>query len=118
MVKYIEIGGEKRPVCYNNNALEEFEELTGLSVMEGMDFKKISHIKALAYCGLKHGFFEVGDYKPGLEAPFTLQHVGRWLDISTTPLIFEAFQRDTSANGEPSGEVDAEKKSVGVTSEV
>lgn len=114
MIKYIEIGGTKRPVRYNNNALEEFEELTGLSVMDGLKLTKVKHLKALAYCGLKHGFLEVCDYSK--DFPETLQTVGRWLDISTTPVIFEAFRNDTS--GEGSQEVESEKKSPGVTSEV
>lgn len=116
MIKEIEIGGEKRPICYNNNALEEFEEMTGLSVLDGLNLKKIGHLKALAFCGLKHGFLEKSDYKG--DFPHSLQDVGRWFDMSKTPAIFEAFRNDTSGDNEATVEVDAGKKSGGVTSGV
>ena len=113
MVKHIEIGGASRPVRYNNNALEEFEQLTGLSVMDGLQLKKIGHLKALAFCGLKHGWLEEKDYKEPY--PETLESIGRWFDMGNTAEIFKAFQEDTSSGNE-SGEVEAGKKSAGVTS--
>ena len=33
--KHVEIGGELRPVNFGRNALVEFEELTGFSLMDG-----------------------------------------------------------------------------------
>jgi len=112
MIKHIEIGGASRPVRYNNNALEEFEELTGLSVMDGLQLKKIKHLKALAFCGLKHGWLEENDYQGTY--PETLDTIGRWFDMGNTSAIFEAFHKDTSGTESP--EVEAGKKSVGVTS--
>lgn len=119
MLKYIEIGGQSRPVRYNQNALEEFEELTGLSVLEGMNIKKISDIKKLAFCGLKHGYLESVDYKEE-KPPFTLTDVGRWFDmVNMRSVVFGVFHNDTSTGeSAESAEVDSEKKSVGVTSEV
>lgn len=114
MLKYIEIGGQKRPVRYNHNALEEFEELTGLSMLEDgiVDgLKKVKVQKALAFCGLKHGFLESTDYKG--EVPFTLQDVGRWLDVTSSALIFQAYRNDTPQQGAESAEEAESKKSVG-----
>lgn len=116
MLKYIEIGGQQRPVRYNQNALEEFEVLTGLSVLDGLTFKKVGHVKALAFCGLKHGYLESKDYKEDA-IPFTITDVGRWLDMENTSQIFATFSRETSAPDSSPQEGDGSKKLDGVTSE-
>ena len=120
MIKYIEIGGAKRPVRYNHNALEEFEEITGLSMMDETiiaALKKVKNQKALAFCGLKHGFLEANDYSA--DFPESLVTVGRWLNVTNVYSIFDAYRKDTEGYVEPEEEADADaKKSLGVTSVV
>lgn len=113
---YIEIGGERRPVSYNNLALEEFQEITKVELPDMGEAlqKSIKNVTALAYVGLKHGFLEVCDYKT--EWPVTYQQVGRWLDVSKTGEVFKAYA-EAMPKGEGESTEEAEsKKSPGATS--
>lgn len=116
-MNHIEIGGEKRPIWYNINALILFEELTGLDFTEDKDREKIhklKNVRALAFAGLREGFIEENK---GKDFPFTIEDVGKWIDPSNRSEIYNAFSSDTSPS-EQSAEGTESKKSVGATSEV
>lgn len=113
---YIELGKQRRPVSYNNLALEEFQEITKVEMSDIAEAlqKHMKNVTALAYVGLKHGFLEVCDYKE--ECPFTYKDVGRWLDVSKTGEIFRAYASAMpKGEGEPTEEAES-KKSVGAMS--
>lgn len=125
MVQYIKLGkpGEEKtlPVCYNNLALEEFQELTGISLFDVGDelTKNIKNVTALAFVGLKHGFLEVNDYKK--ECEITYKDVGRWLNVASTGEVFKAYSKSIpkgDSEGAESAEGAESKKLVGQTSDV
>ena len=111
-MKSIKIGGEDRPVKYNINSLIEFEELTGLEIIQAeLDpklFAKLKNMRALAFCGLKHGFIETS--KETL--PFTIEDVGKWIGFGDGSMdkFFKAFNNDSSSEIENSEEGEAGKK--------
>ena len=59
MIRRIDIGGEVRPLCFNFNCLEEFEEMTGINALNGLKANAKS-MKALIFCGLKYGLHPEG----------------------------------------------------------
>lgn len=120
MVKYIKIGGEARPVCYNNLALEEFQELTGVSVLDLTTKELVGRAKnmtSLVFAGLKHGWLEVHNYIG--DCPITYQLTGRWLDAQSAGEVMNAFNSSmpTGDGSETSAEVGEGKKSPGVKSD-
>ena len=86
MIKKINIGGEERPLCFNFNCLQEFQELTGVNPFNGLTIDP-KQAKALIYCGLKYGIDEEGEKDPG----FTLKKVGSWLTSETLVKAMEVF---------------------------
>lgn len=109
MIKTIDIGGKARPVKYNLNALIEFDELTGLDLTSGVDakdFSKPKSMRALAFCGLKHGAKTEKQ-----EVDFTIEDVGEWLGLGdgTMEKFFQAFQGDSASKAEPVEDTDAKK---------
>ena len=92
----IEIGGRKRPVKYNINALIEFEELTGSEIIGNIDpnqFARLKNMRALAFCGLKCGAI---DQKK--EIDFTIEDVGSWIGFGDGSMekFFTAFNNDNA----------------------
>lgn len=86
----IKIGGKDRPVKYNLNAVIEFEELTGIDITKGSeDFARIKNMRALAFCGLKHGA-----KTEKVEIDFTIDDVGDWLGFGdgTIESFLNAFR--------------------------
>lgn len=109
-MKEIKIGGESRPVKYNINALIEFEELTGVEIIGGIDakaFSRLKNMRALAFVGLKHGFLETS--KDPL--PFSIEDVGKWIGFGDGSMndFFTAFNGDSSSDSELN-ETEAEPK--------
>jgi ABC-type thiamine transport system substrate-binding protein len=109
-MKEIEIGGQKRPVKYNINALIEFEELTGIDVVAGLDAKalaKIKNMRALAFVGLKHGHLE-NSKEP---FPFSIDDVGKWIGFGDGSMnsFYSAFNSDSSSDTDVE-ELDEEAK--------
>jgi len=98
----ISIGSKERPVRYNFNALIEFEELTGVDLSSNQDaslFTKPKNLRALAFCGLKHG---AKAEKQTVD--FTIDDVGEWLDANSISSFFQAYINDSSTgeSAEPS----------------
>jgi hypothetical protein len=109
-MKEIKIGGVSRPVKYNINALIEFEELTGVELIGGIDPKALTRLKnmrALAFVGLKHGFMETS--KEAL--PFTIEDVGKWIGFGDGSMddFFTAFNNDSSTDKTEEVSEDAKK---------
>lgn len=81
-MKYIEIGGKKRPVLYGINALAEFNEGTGttlkwiFSMMAEPLSMSMNELRWLAYAGLK-----MGAQESNIPVDFDLNDVGKWLDV-------------------------------------
>lgn len=98
-MKNILIGNEQRPVRYSINALIEFEDLTGIDISQGRDpgaFAKLKNMRALVYCGLKHGYQE----KEEKDFPHSIEKVGTWIGFGdgSTDKFFDAFINDSSAD--------------------
>jgi len=85
MVKYVEIGGEQRPVKYGFAALMEFTEANGYTMADldklG-DNMKLKDALFLVWCGLKHGARV--EKKP---FSFSIEDIADWLD--ETPQAME-----------------------------
>lgn len=88
MIRRIDIGGEVRPLCFNFNCLEEFEEMTGVDPLNGLKINA-KNAKALIFCGLKYGKYPEGCDDKDLD--FTVKRVGAWLDPQTIAAAMEAF---------------------------
>lgn len=110
MVKFIDIGGEKRPVRYSVNALIEFEDLTGLNILSAgsvIDFRELKTLRALAFVGLKHG--ARAEKK---QFDIVLEDVGDWLAVSdgSIELIMKTFQADSVTDNGTTSHVEATEK--------
>ena len=88
MISKIDIGGEVRPLCFNFNCLEEFEEMTGVDPLNGLKINA-KNAKALIFCGLKYGKYPEGCDNSQLD--FNVKKVGAWLDPQTISAAMEAF---------------------------
>jgi hypothetical protein len=88
MIKKIHIGSEDRPICFNFNCLEEFEEMTGTDPLNGLQVN-IKTAKALIYCGLKYGIDPEG--RSTDPPPFDVKTVGSWLDGHALNAAMDAF---------------------------
>lgn len=104
----IKLGGKTRTISYNINALIEFEELTGVDLMDSLDARKLNklkNIRALAFAGLKHGAKAAGK-----EVDFTVDDVGTWISFNddTITEIMNAYRKDQPAQteGEPAPETE------------
>jgi hypothetical protein len=102
MSKKIYLGGKDRPLDFNFNCLEEFEEMTGIDPLNGLKIKAKS-AKALIFCGLKYGLHPEGCDNSQLD--FDLKKVGSWLSAETIAAAMDAF----NAQGQKEEE---EKKSA------
>ena len=90
----VNIGNKERPVRYNFNAIIEFEEITGVDLSSNSDatlFTKPKNLRALAFCGLKHGAKSEKQ-----EVDFTLEDVGGWLDAGSMASFFQVYVKDNS----------------------
>lgn len=104
----INIGGKERHVEYNFNAIIEFEELTGIDLTSNNDkqlFTKVKNIRALAFCGLKHGALVKKE-----PVDFTLEDVGAWLNYSNMSDILNGYVKDSSTGEDSTGEPQGEAK--------
>lgn len=108
MIRKITIGGQERPLCFNFNCLEEFEEMTGVDPLNGLKINA-KNAKALIFCGLKYGKFPEGCENKDLD--FDLKKIGAWLDPQTITAAMEAF----NSQGQPEEEKKTEHqlKAVG-----
>lgn len=97
MITKINIGGQERPLSFNFNCLEEFEEVTGIDPLNGLKINAKS-AKALIFYGLKYGKYPEGCEDKDLD--FNLKKVGAWLDPQTIAAAMEAF----NAQGAPEEE--------------
>lgn len=114
-MKHIELGGQRRPVHFNVNALIEFDEITGLDVTAGVlyvEIRKLKNQRALAYVGLKYGALEEKQ-----QFNLSLAEVGDLMDLKgkAAMAIMEAFNHDMGVVSEEDEQVEAEvkKKQVG-----
>lgn len=99
MVKYVELGGKKRPVKFGFNALSEFGELTGRKMDElnrlNPSTFSLKDILLLCWCALKHG--------ARLEnQPFdaSMEEVGDWFDDAPNamPEMIGEYNKATSSD--------------------
>jgi hypothetical protein len=88
MIKYIDFGGEKRPVKYGMNALATFSKLSKSEVKEDGSGLGFDDLRLLVYVGLQEG--ARADRK---EFKVSLEDVGDWLDADFDKLqeFVEAF---------------------------
>jgi hypothetical protein len=107
MIRKIEIGGQERPVCFNFNCLEEFEQITGSDPLNGLKINA-KNAKALIFCGLKYGAHPEGCDNSALD--FTLAKVGSWLDPATVSVVMEAFNSQGAPEGEKKTEAEHQLK--------
>lgn len=116
-MKYIDIGGERRPIHYTVNALTELEDLTGLDLTEDDDRRKLSklrNIRSLAYVGLKHGLKK--EKGKAVEIPFSIEDVGDWITADSIEIIMGAFLEDKQTDDAETEPEEGKKKLDGVTS--
>lgn len=109
MVHEILLGGKLRPIEYNINALIDFDEITGLDIMNGVtakDLRKLKNLRALAYVGLKHGLLARNE-----KVDITLEEVGTMLSFTDGSMekVLENFKR-ANGNEQPGEEGEGEKK--------
>jgi hypothetical protein len=79
MTEMVEIGGEERPVNFGRNALAEYEEITGLSLLSvESGLGTFKGLRALVFVGLKWGLYKSDGIVP--KPKFNLMTVGDWLD--------------------------------------
>jgi len=90
----IKINNTEYPVCFNLNALEEFEQLTNESLLTGKVRSNIKTIKYLLYIGLKYGADPTGK----TEFEFSVEQIGTWVKsikdesvIAVQRLYMESF---------------------------
>lgn len=88
MIRKMNIGGQERPIDFNFNCMEEFEEMTGVDPLNGLKVTT-KNVKALMFCGLKYGRFPEGCENKDLD--FTLKTVGAWLSPHDLIKVLEAY---------------------------
>jgi hypothetical protein len=104
-LRYIEINGEKFPIRYDLNALSEFEDLTGKSLINGISEQEVNSIKmirALAYVGLKAGHYV--EHKGKEKFPFTIEDVGSFFDLRDSSFLEEFNNSKPQVEQSPKGE--------------
>lgn len=88
-VKFVEFGGEKRPVKYGWNALAMFGDMTKSAMTDLTDFQNrmsFSDILALLYVGLYHGArAEKKEFK------LTIEDIGDIMDSEDMDKVIEDF---------------------------
>jgi len=81
----IELGGKTRTLLLDFNALADFEEATGVNVLQtGFDEFGARHMRALIWAGLLHE-----------EPDVTIRQVGSWLSGANMKSIMESVERAT-----------------------
>lgn len=72
----VKIGKKDRPVCFGWNALAEYENLTGQSLLQFANAENLSigNTIKLVYVGLMYG-----SKKDDQDVGFTIEDVGDWL---------------------------------------
>ena len=101
-MKTLNIGGEDRPISFNFNCLEQFEEMTGVDPLNGLKLNA-RYTKVLIYCALKYGAHPEGCADE--EVGFDLKKIGSWLDSETLVRAMQIYAGQ-------SGVAAPEKKSV------
>jgi hypothetical protein len=100
-VKQIEVNGQLYPVRYDVNALCEFEDITGKSLITGVGETDLRAMRALVYVGLKSGHdFQ---YKGVTRFTHTISEVGQWLNLTdgTVGKFMEALHESLGIKKEP-----------------
>lgn len=97
MIRHLDIGGANRPIDFNFNCLEEFEEMTGTDALNGMKVS-VKNVKALIFCGLKYGLYPEGADNSKLD--FDLKKVGSWLNSEVLVKAMTAFNSQGQKDGE------------------
>ena len=86
----IEIGGKKRPLKFNMNALASLSDRHNipLSVISKFDTDTmtISHIRTLVWAGLVEGY-----RVSGLPVDFTIEDVGEWITDTGIAVVNQVF---------------------------
>jgi hypothetical protein len=106
-VKHIEVNGQSYPVRYDINALCEFEDITGKSLISGIGETDIRSIRALVFVGLKSG--HDFHYKGITKFTHTINEVGQWLNLTdgTVGKFMEALndslgiKKEASSSSQP-----------------
>lgn len=97
-MRLIEIGGQRRPVLFTNNALVELEQLTGVSVFDTKAIagviRSVTGCRALVYVGLKYGHRRTGE-----KFDYSIEAIGDWIDFNGNMLsaVMDAFMEDTAS---------------------
>lgn len=105
MIREINIGGAVRPLSFNFNCLEEFEEMTGVNPLNGLE-SNIKTFRALLFCGLKYGLHPEGCDNSILD--FNIKTVGSWLSAEDIARILQAY----NSQGQPDEEKKTEQEAV------
>lgn len=105
----VEVNGQKYPVRYDMNALCEFEDITGKSLIKGMVDSDVRCIRALVYVGLKCGH----DFKQKGVTKFThsINDVGQMLDLTSGVVnrFMEVLNESLGVKKEEAGDASAEQ---------
>jgi hypothetical protein len=89
VIRTLNIGGEERPIDFNFNCLEEFQERTGLDPLSKFPVS-IKTVKVLIFLGLKYGLHPDGcDDK---KLAFTVKTIGSWLSAEDVVNIMKAYE--------------------------
>ena len=96
------IGGEKRQLCFDFNAIVLAEKHTGINVLQSVTIPTAGSLRAMLWASLIRSY-------PKL----TIEEVGSWITMSNAPGIYEAltlawFGSNATAEGEPQGEAKAQ----------
>lgn len=84
--KFVNVGGESRPVKFGFNALIEFSESTGRTIEDlnniNINSFSLRDLMLLCWCALKQGA-----RKEGLEFDATVEDIGDWMDDTPEALV-------------------------------
>lgn len=81
MSEFVTIGGEERPVAFGRSAYEEFEKITGMSLLNNVNLDILisyTGMTAMCFVGLKWGLYKGDGNEPKVK--FSKIMVAEWLD--------------------------------------
>ena len=109
-MKTIKIGGKKRPLDFDYNALCDYEDLVGSNFFDAIRSIDLRRGRALVYMGLKSGA-----RKDNQNFDYTLEEVGEWLQEEDATIMEEVMIIVTESLPQKKktqdGETEAKKKS-------
>ena len=96
------IGGEKRHLCFDFNAIVLAEKQTGINLLQSATMPTAGSLRAMLWASLLRSY-------PKL----TIEEVGGWITMTNAPGIYEAltlawFGSNMTAEGEAEGEAQAQ----------